>query len=109
MKCTMILVEEIEKELTTYIHDLFLNSEYLEWRKGLKNYEAGKWHSLIVKLDNFGAPIQRLQYFGESIYSKLVFNYVQAPDYKESKMLMVQFTVAGSLWHSLIWHCPERN
>ncbi|MCL1036450.1 hypothetical protein L2750_04700 [Shewanella submarina] len=102
-------VEEFEKELTTYIHDLFLDTEFLEWRKGLEQYSEGQWHSLIVKLSNADAPIDRLRDFGEQTYSKLVFNYVKAPDYKESKMLMVQFTVSGSLWHSLVWHCPNHN
>ncbi len=105
----MDLNENIEEELTNYVHDLFLNNEYVEWRKGLKEYESGSWHSLIVKLDSLGAPIDRLKEFGEETYSKLVFNYVKAPDYKESKMLMVQFTVASSIWHSVVWHCPERN
>ncbi len=101
--------EKTEEELTTFIHDLFLENKFLEWRKGLNKHEAAKWHSLIVGLDNCGAPIDRLQHFGQSIYSKLVFNYVNAPDYSESRMLMIQFTVAGSMWHCLIWHCPERN
>ena len=105
MDCT----ENLEEELTTFIHDLFLNSEYLEWRIGLKQYNLGEWHSLIVKLNSVGCPIDRLRAFGEQTYSKLVFNYVQAPDYEESKMLMVQFTVSGSMWHSLVWHCPEHN
>jgi hypothetical protein len=105
----MELVEESAEQLTNYIHDLFLDNEYLEWRKGLKEYESGTWHSLIVKLDRSGAPIDRLKKFGENIYSKLVFNYVKAPDYNVSKMLMVQFTVSGGMWHSLVWHCPERN
>ena len=101
--------EEFEENLTTYIHDLFLDNEFLEWRKGLKQYREGKWHSLIVKLSDIGASVERLKNFGEQTYSKLVFNYVKAPDYKESKMLMVQFTVSGSMWHSLVWHCPERT
>mgnify|MGYP001052328626 FL=1 len=102
-------IEEFEEELTAYVHDLFLNNEFLHWRKGIKQYSEGTWHSLIVVLSNAGAPIERLKEFGEQTYSKLVFNYVKAPDYKESRMLMVQFTVSGGMWHSLVWHCPERN
>ncbi len=71
--------ENLEEELTSYIHDLFLNLEYVEWRKSLKQYEATKWYSLIVKLDEIKAPIDRLKGFSESIYSKLVFNYTKAP------------------------------
>ncbi|MCL2913077.1 hypothetical protein L2725_04655 [Shewanella corallii] len=102
-------VEEFEEELTSYIHDLFLGNEFLEWRNGLEQYSEGQWHCLIVKLSDADAPIDRLRDFGEQTYSKLVFNYVKAPDYKESKTLMVQFTVSGSLWHSLVWHCPDHN
>lgn len=102
-------MEKFEEELTNYIHDLFLENEFLQWRKGLKQYSEGQWHSLIVKLANANAPIDKLMYFGEKIYSQLVFNYVKAPDYKESRMLMIQFTVTGSLWHCLVWHSPERN
>lgn len=102
-------VEGLKEELTAYIHDLFLDNKFLEWRKGLKQYSEGEWHSLIVKLSNANAPIDRLRNFGQQTYSKLVFNYVKAPDYQESKLLMVQFTVSGSLWHSLVWHCPESN
>lgn len=100
---------KIKNELTTFVHDLFLNLEYIEWRKNLKSYEAGKWHSLIVKLHKIGAPVDRLEDFGESIFSKMVFNYVEAPDYRKSQMLMVQFTISESMWHSVVWHCPERN
>lgn len=109
MNQSMESKEEFEEELTGFIHDLFLDTEYLEWRKGLKQYESNKWHSLIVKLDEIGSPIDRLKSFGVETYSKLVFSYIQAPDYRESQMLMVQFTVSGSMWHSLVWHCPERN
>ena len=101
--------EEFEEDLTGFIRDLFLDTEYLVWRKGLNRYETNKWHSLIVKLDEAGSPIDRLKSFGVQTYSKLVFSYIQAPDYRESQMLMVQFTVSGSMWHSLVWHCPDRN
>jgi len=101
--------DKFEAELTTFIHDLFLNNEYKIWRKGLKEYEAGKWHSLIAKLHKAGAPVKRLESFGEAAFSGLVFSYIKAPDYRKSQMLMIQFTVAGSIWSSLIWHCPERN
>ena len=101
--------ETTKEELTTFIHDLFLNKEYLEWRKGLKSATANEWHSLIANLHRMGAPLERIRGFGENIYSKLVFSYTKAPDYKKSKLLMVQFTVSESIWHSIIWHCPERN
>jgi len=109
MKRIMERKEGFEEELAAFIHDLFLDAEYLEWRKGLKQYDSTKWHSLIAKLDEQGAPIEHLKSFGVQTYSKLVFSYIQAPDYRESQMLMVQFTVSGSMWHSLVWHCPERN
>ena len=99
--------QEFGEELTAFIHDLFLGTEYLQWRKNLKQYDSTKWHSLIVKLNEQGAPIERLKSCGLQTYSKLVFSYIQAPDYRESRMLMVQFTVSGSQWHSLVWHCPE--
>jgi hypothetical protein len=101
--------EEFDEELTSFVHDLFLNTEYLNWRKNLKSYSANSWHSLIVKLDELDLPLARIKSFGELTFSKLVFSYTQAPDYKESNMLMVQFTVSGSMWHSLVWHCPERS
>tara|TARA_R110002051_G_scaffold320892_2_gene407184 strand:- start:1554 stop:1877 length:324 start_codon:yes stop_codon:yes gene_type:complete len=106
---TMDDTEKFEEELTTFIHDLFLNTEYLNWRKNLKSYSANSWHSLIVKFDELGLPLTRLKSFGEPTFSKLVFSYIKAPDYKSSQMLMVQFTVSGSMWHSLVWHCPERS
>lgn len=105
----MDLSEKTEEDLTNYIHDLFLDKDFIQWRMALKEYELGAWHSLLVKLDRSGASITRLKQFGEDTYSKLVFNYVKAPDYKTSQMLMIQFTVAGSMWHSVVWHCPERN
>ena len=101
--------EETEEELSTFIHDLFLNKEYLEWRRSLKSFEEGKWHSLIVSLKNQGVPLAEILKFGENIFSKLVFNYIKAPDYRQSQMLIVLFTVSGGMWRSLIWHCPERN
>jgi hypothetical protein len=101
--------EKFEEELTEFIHDIFLNTEYLNWRVNLKNYSANNWHSLIVELDQLGLPLTKLKSFGESTFSKLVFSYTKAPDYKTSQMLMVQFTVSGSIWHSVVWHCPERS
>ncbi len=102
-------IDLFEEELTTFIHDLFLEREYLLWRKHLKEFSPGKWHSLIVKLDKYGSSLERIKSFGVTTYSKLVYSYIEAPDYKESKMLMIQFTVSGSMWNSLVWHCPERN
>lgn len=101
--------KETEEELSTFVHELFLSNNYIEWRKNLKSSQEGKWHSLVVSLDSHGAPLEEIRKFSESIVSRLVFNYVKAPDYKESKILMIQFTVSGDMWHSLIWHCPERN
>ena len=104
-----MLPTEIEEELTSYTHDLFLNSEYMEWRKQIRTEPEGKWHSLVASLAKRNSPIGQALSFGEEISSKLVFNYTEAPDYKTSQMLMVQFTVSGSMWHSIVWHCPERN
>ena len=101
--------KETEKALSVFVHDLFLKNQYIEWRKNLKSSQEGKWHSLVVSLNRCGAPLEELMDFGESIFSRLVFNYVKAPDYRESQMLMINFTVSGGLWHSLVWHCPERN
>ncbi|BCD87045.1 hypothetical protein PSm6_34520 [Pseudomonas solani] len=98
-----------EEALTAFTHDLFLNTEYVEWRKSLKSFSSGEWHLVAAALERFGAPVGRVFSFGESIGSTLFFNYTKAPDHNESQMLMVQFTVAGSMWHSVIWHCPERN
>jgi hypothetical protein len=109
IKNIMSDIEETEEELSAFIHDLFLNKEYMDWRKDLKSSREGIWHSLVVSLDKHNAPLQEILRFGKNIESNLVFNYVKAPDYKQSQMLMVQFTVSGGMWHSLIWHCPERN
>ena len=101
--------KDTEQKLTSFTHDLFLENEYLEWRKDLKSLKSGKWHSLIVSLDKYNISLNEIKKFSEPTVSKLVFNYVEAPDYNESKILMVQFTVSESMWHSLIWHCPELN
>jgi hypothetical protein len=98
-----------EELLTSFTHDLFLNNEYLNWRKNIKSNTEGEWHSLILSLCKNEAPLEKVKSFGEGIYSKLVFNYVKAPDYRKSKMLMIQFTISESMWCSLVWHCPERN
>jgi len=102
-------IEQTEEELTACIHDIFLDKESLEWRRNLKTSTEGVWHSLVANLNKHNAPVDNIISFGENISSKLVFNYVTAPDYKISKMLMIQFTVSGSVWHSIIWHCPEYN
>lgn len=98
-----------EEELRSYVHDLFLNQEYIEWRKALKAFSSGEWHSLIAGLVQYDVPIAALLAFDEEIFSKLVFSYIKAPDYDKSQMLMIQFTVSGSMWTCLVWHCPERN
>ena len=105
----MVETEQLEESLTSFTHDLFLENKYIEWRKNLKNIESCKWHSLIVSLEDYGVSTKEIKNFNENPYSKLVFNYIEAPDYNESKMLMVQFTISGGMWSSLVWHCPERN
>ena len=102
-------MKETEEELNNFIHDLFINNEYIEWRSKLKKNTENQWHSLLASLGKSGMPLNKIHSFGENIYSKLVFSYTKAPDYKKSQMLMVQFTVSESMWHSIIWHCPERN
>ncbi|GAB7529184.1 hypothetical protein PS3A_15930 [Pseudomonas sp. 3A(2025)] len=101
--------EQTEEELENCINDLFLRREYLGWRRGLKSFSQGRWHRLIECLAKSKVPSDEFLAFGPDIYSKLVFSYIEAPDYEESRMLMVQFTVSGSMWHWLVWHCPERN
>jgi hypothetical protein len=100
---------QTEEELTNCINDLFLNREYLGWRRELKSFSEGSWHLLIEGLVSCNASSDKFLAFGPRIYSKLVFSYTEAPDYAKSQMLMVQFTVSGSMWHCLVWHCPERN
>lgn len=101
--------DQTEEELTNCINDLFLNREYLGWTRELKTFSGDKWHLLIECLASCNARSDEFLAFGPRIYSKLVFSYTEAPDYAESQMLMVQFTVSGSMWHCLVWHCPERN
>lgn len=101
--------EKPEEELNSFIHDLFLNTEYIYWRRRLKEYSPSRWHSLAVELSKLDIPIESLLRLGKSVYSKLVYNWIEAPDYRESEMLMIQFTVSGSMWHTLVWHCHERN
>ena len=40
----------------------------------------------------------------KEIVSKFVFMAVKAPDFKTTKKYMIIFTVAGSIWTSVIWH-----
>lgn len=99
----------LEEELTSFTHDLFLDNSFIDWRIGLIDITDGKWRSLIKNLSLHSAPIKDLKKFDENIYSKLVFNCVKAPDFISSKEVMIVFTISGSFWHSLIWHCPENN
>lgn len=62
-----------------------------------------------IESGGFNATVDSFLAFGSSIYSKLVFSYTEAPDYPESRLLMVQFTLSGGMWPCLVWHCPERN
>ena len=43
-------IEQTEEELTNCIHDLFLNNEYIEWRKALRSFHPGEWHLLTASL-----------------------------------------------------------
>lgn len=102
-------VNQTEQALTTCIHELFLDNAFLDWRKALKAFSSDNWHSLLTSLADYHAPTDGFLAFGEGVFSKLVFNYTSAPDFEASGMLMVQFTVSGSMWHTVVWHCPERN
>jgi len=102
-------IEQTEEELTNCIHDLFLNNEYIEWRKALRSFSPGEWHLLTASLENRNTPTTAFLEFGEGIHSKLVFSHIDAPDHIESQMLMLQFAVSGSMWHCVVWHCPEAN
>ncbi|KWS55839.1 MULTISPECIES: hypothetical protein [Pseudomonas syringae group] len=102
-------IDQTEEELTSCIHDLFLNKEYVEWRRALRAFSTGEWHLLTASLAKKHVPTEAFLEFGQEIYPNLVFSYIEAPDHAESQMLMVQFTVPGSMWQCLVWHCPERN
>jgi len=43
--------KESEAEISEFVHEIFLNYDYVEWRRNLESNEEGKWHSLIVSLD----------------------------------------------------------
>ena len=101
--------QRLKRELTEFTHDLFLKKEYIEWRSGLLKLADGKWRSLIASLAKSGASVDTLAAFGEHNYSKFVFNCVKAPDFRNSRQVMVLFTISGGLWHSLIWHAPEKE
>ncbi|MBV4507302.1 hypothetical protein HU751_020955 [Pseudomonas sp. BW13M1] len=101
--------DQLDEQLTYCTQDLFLSTEYIEWRKALRSFSAGEWHLLTASLAIKNSPTGVFLEFGETIYSSLVFSYIEAPDYTESQMLMVQFTMPGSMWHCLVWHCPEHN
>ncbi|EPM50392.1 hypothetical protein [Pseudomonas syringae] len=102
-------IDQTEEELNRCIHDLFLYNEYAEWRKSLSALSVGKWHSLMKSLATSNAPSIALLAFGDEICSNLMFSHIKAPDYAQSQMHMVQFTVSGSMWQCVVWHCPERN
>ena len=96
---------EFEQDLTTFSHDLFLNSEYMVWRKNIKQYTPGEWHSLIVKLDKVGVPIERLRDFGEATFSKLVFSLskLQTTKHQKCSWFNLQYqAVCGIVWFGIV-------
>ena len=49
-------IDQTEEELTSCIHDLFLNKEYVEWRKALRAFSTGEWHLLTASLAKKHVP-----------------------------------------------------
>ena len=98
-----------KEELTEFVHDLFTQRDYAPWVGDLAQYKHGAWNSLIAKLDRTGCTLSTIRAFGEDCYSRLLFCCVQAPHYKVTGEIMVIFTVADWIWHSVIWHIPANS
>lgn len=101
--------EETEEELSDCVNGLFLDLEYLAWSRNLKAFSPATWHPLLASLEDCGAPTDVFQAFGRHIAEHLMFHCIESPDYAESRLLMVHFTVSGSMWQHVVWHCPERT
>ncbi len=93
---------DITDELTEFVRDLFTESKYEEWRNVLYEQRRDRWYSLIVGLDRHDAPLDRIRSFGEQVYSKTVFQCIEAPDFKSSNELVIVFKVSGWIWSSVV-------
>jgi hypothetical protein len=96
-------------EISATIHDLFMNTSCVDWVASISHLQEGKWYSVVAELSRNDAPVHLVTKLGENVYSKLVYTYLKAPDYKTSGMLMVQFTVSGGIWSSVVWHKQGRE
>lgn len=97
---------EIKEQLTYFVRELFMRREYYPWVKQLANRRTDRWYSLIVTLDETGADLSEIKNFGEEIYRNFVFDVTRSPTFEHSGEYMIGFTVAGRLWHTMIWHTP---
>ncbi len=97
-------VEELERNLTIFVHDLFSMHQYAQWREYLSNQETNRWYSLIVELEKSHCSLSLIKNFGEAVYSKLVYRCIPSPDFKTTGKKMFLFNLSGRIWHSLIHH-----
>ena len=97
-------IENRNNKLTEIAHDLFTDLKYRNWLNNVNSYPFGKWHSLIVELDKAGCEIETIKALGAECHSKLVFCCIEAPNFNRTGQITVIFNLAGSLWHSVIWH-----
>ena len=97
----------IEEKLTNFIHNVFLESEYRNWRNNLFNFELDRWYSLIVELDKSQVALNRIKEFDKGVYSKLVFRCIRSPNWKNTGEIMIIFNVSGMIWSSLVFQSPK--
>lgn len=93
---------KIEVELTNYVHNLFLESHYADWRDKLFEQLDERWYSLVVELSKNKVPTNNIKQLGEEIYSKFVYRCIPSPNYRRTGEILVLFNVVGLIWHGLI-------
>ena len=95
--------DELERSLTKFSHNLFSALQYKQWRENLSHQEKNRWYSLIVELDKSHCSLNAIKYFGEDIYTKLVYRCIPSPDFKSTGENIILFNFSGKIWHSLIY------
>ena len=98
-----------EDECKLFARELFMRREYRPWVAQLSARRTNRWYSLIVTLDETGVDLTEIKSLGEDIYRIFVFDVTRSPTFKTSGDYMIRFSLAGWIWHTMIWHTPAPN
>ncbi|PPC75166.1 hypothetical protein C4K68_21225 [Pokkaliibacter plantistimulans] len=96
----------LETDLKTFIHDLFIKKAFHPWLLELPQKRPSHWYSLIADLDRSGCTVSTLQQLGEEVYQPLVYQCIKSPAFNANGQYLVLFHLSDSMYSQIVFMTP---